>query len=336
MGTSHRIAGLSFVLTALSLSPALAQVVRTSKGAVEFFGLEKWSPQEIQKKLGYSSPDQMHYCAADLEKLGFADVSVIGTSEDGRRYTFITVVEPQRRSEVVYRTQPNGHVASPTSWQVIRKAVSAADFLSGGVLDYVRMTEGADKRQPWLADGVQQSWWDAARALDTDSDYRLALQVLNGESDRTVRATAAVVLMNFAGHDEAWRSLVRSVRDPDVTVRTTASQALNSLATYVPRKVDWQPVWEDIAHALRGTNLFALRFLLKELTATQIDPALSSLLLSNGGGRLVLSYLRAQEDHEARDLAHGFLVQLRGSDLGTDADPWESWIDGLSKAKAKK
>lgn len=327
---ARRLAWVLLIFIVPDTLPAQAQVVRTSKGAVEFFGLDKWTPQEIQSKLGYSSPDQMHYCAADLKKLGFADVSVIGASENGRHYSFITVVEPQRRSDVVYRAEPTGHVAPPPSWESLRKAVSTPDFLSGGVLDYARTIEGADKRQPWLADGEPQPWWNEVRALDTESQYRLALQVLKDETDPTVRAVGAIVLMNFASHDEAWRSLVGGLRDPNVTVRTTASQALNSLATYMPRKVDWRPVSKDIANVLRGTNVFALRFLLKELTTTQIDPALSSRLLGNGGGRLVLSYLRAQEDHEARDLAHRFLVQLRGADLGTDSEDWAAWINQLS------
>ena len=56
---------------------ALAQVVETSNGKVEFIGLEKWTPATIQEKLGYASPDKFHFCAADLkERLKFADASV--------------------------------------------------------------------------------------------------------------------------------------------------------------------------------------------------------------------------------------------------------------------
>src|SRR5215467_3650820 len=92
-----RTAALLITAMVAGTTSARGQVVHTSKGAVEFFGLERWTPEEIQKKLGYKSPDQMHYCAADLKKLGFADVSVVGSSENGRRLTFVTVIEPQRR-----------------------------------------------------------------------------------------------------------------------------------------------------------------------------------------------------------------------------------------------
>ena len=51
-----------------------SQVVETSKGKVEFIGLEQWTPQMIQAKLGYSSTEALHLCAADLRKiLGFPD-----------------------------------------------------------------------------------------------------------------------------------------------------------------------------------------------------------------------------------------------------------------------
>lgn len=326
----RRAVTLSLAAIVVATVPVPAQVVRTSKGAVEFFGLEKWTPEQIRQKLGYKSPDQMHYCAADLQKLGFADVSVVGSSENGRRLTFVTVVEPQRRDEVVYLAKPAGHIPGPPTWEPLRKALESPDFLGGGVLDYARTLDGADTTLPWISEGTEQLWWKRARVLNTDADFRQALEILSSDSDPANRSTAAVVLMNFANHDETWRSLVRGLRDPDARVNATCSQALNSLATYMPRVVDWRPVSEDIAHVLRGTNLFALRFLLKQLTATKIDPALSSYLLANGGGRLVLSYLRAQEDHDARYLAHRFLVQLRGRDLGTEPSPWEAWISGLA------
>lgn len=332
MRSLARTLALSVTAVFVSAVLTLAQVVHTSKGAVEFFGLEKWTPEEIQEKLGYKSPDQMHYCAADLQKLGFADASVVGSSENGRRLTFVTVVEPQRGAEVVYLPRPTGHIPRPQTWDALRKALQAPEFLGGGVLDYARSLDGADAAQPWIGEGTEQLWWKNARVLNTDADFRQALDALSRDSDSTIRSAAAVVLMNFANHDEAWRSLVRGLRDPDGRVNATCIQALNSLATYMPRMVDWLPVSADIAHVLRGTNLFALRFLLKQLTATKIDPALSSPLLANGGGRLVLSYLRAQEDHDARDLAHRFLVQLRGRDLGTAPGPWEAWIGGLVNA----
>lgn len=328
-----REAALSLLAIAVSAAPTLGQVVYTSKGAVEFFGLEKWTPDEIQKKLGYKSPDQMHYCAADLQKLGFADASVVGMSANGRRLTFVTVIEPQRKAEVVYRDRPTRHIPLPENWDALRKAIATPDFLGGGVLDYVRTLAGADTTQPWLAEGTPQSWWTNARVLNTDADFRKGVEVLSNEADSLSRSAAAVVLMNFANHDDAWRSLVRGLRDPDGKVNATCSQALNSMATCMPRKVDWLPARDDIEHVLRGTNLFSLRFLLKQLTATRIDPALSSSLLANGGGCLVLSYLRAQEDHDARNLAHNLLVQLRGRDLGTKSGPWEAWINGLANSE---
>jgi len=69
--------------------------------------------------------------------------------------------------------------------------------------------------------------------------------------------------MNFSSDDAAWRSLVSGLRDPD---DPTCLQALNPLATYVPRKVDWALSLSDLVHLLHGTDLFALQFVLKALT----------------------------------------------------------------------
>ena len=86
---------------ALAHVAALAQVVETSNGKVEFIGLEKWTPATIQEKLGYASPDKFHFCATDLkERLKFADTSVTVDRENAKRYTIIAVVEPDHAQRI--------------------------------------------------------------------------------------------------------------------------------------------------------------------------------------------------------------------------------------------
>ncbi len=306
----------------------LAQVVETSTGVIEFLGLEKWTPKMIQGRLGYTSADQLHYCAADLNKIGFPDAAVFGYSDHGRRYTVITVVEPQRAADVVYGPRPARHISIPEPWQALRKAVQDPKFLEGGVLDYARTLPGARTDQPPLADGTAQDWWPALHVQNGEADYKQAREVLSAADDPGERAVAAVVLMNFADHDGAWHSLVKGLRDPESLVNATCLQGLNSLATYLPRKVGWASVQSDMVRILRGTNLFAFPFLLKVLTVTKIEPTLARPLLGHGGGRIVLAYLRAvhQDEH---NIAHGFLVQLHGSDLGNESSPWETWVASL-------
>jgi hypothetical protein len=315
-------------LASLARPALLAQVVRTSAGSVEFLGLEKWTPAQIQQRLGYTSADQLHYCAADLKKLGFPEVAVVGYAEHGHRNAVVTVVEPQHAAEVVYKSRPSQHLSLPAEWGDIKAIPKEPGFLEGGILDYGRTLPGALTDRPWLADGAPHAWWPTMRSHLSESDFHSALQILQQSDDPDSRAIAGIMLMNFASADAAWHSLVSGLRDPNSLVQAACLQALNSLATYHPRKVDWAPATSDLVKLLHGTDLFAFQFVLKALTVTKIDPALAGPLLRHGGARLVISHLRAEHD-EQRDLAHGFLVQMDGRDLGSDPAPWESWVARL-------
>jgi hypothetical protein len=323
--------GVSLVLVGLLvISPlaARAQVVRTSLGSVEFLGLEKWTPAQIQERLGYTSPDQLHYCAADLKKLGFPEASVFGYSEHGRRITVVTVIEPQRAAELIYKARPSAHIPLATQWQKLTNIAKNPTFLEGGILDYSRNLAGALADRPWLSDGAPQGWWPLVHNFDKQTDFRQAERILGLADDPNARAVAAVVLMNFSSEDPAWRSLVSGLRDPDNLVQSTCLQALNSLATYHPRKVNWAPSVADLVDLLRGTDLFAFQFVLKTLTVTKIDPSLAVPLLSHGSARLAIAYLRAQHA-EQRNLARSFLVAIAGRDLGSDPRSWEIWAEHL-------
>jgi hypothetical protein len=318
-----------FAALASLMSPtAAAQVVRTSAGSVEFLGLEKWTPAQIEQRLSYTSSDRLHYCAADLKKLGFPEVAVVGYSEQGHRNAVVTVVEPQREAEVSYKSRPSRHFALPTDWENLKKVTKQPGFLEGGILDYSRNLPGALADRPWLADGTLQAWWPILRGYRRQSDFKLAQQVLDQADDAEARSVASIMLMNFASEDAAWRILVSGLRDPDDLVQSTCLQALNSLATYHPRTIDWAPAISDLVSLLHGTDLFAFQFLLKALTVTKIDPVLAGPLLRRGGARLVIAYLRAEHE-EQRYLARRFLVQIHGRDLGSDLPSWENWVARL-------
>jgi hypothetical protein len=315
-------------LVSLASLAASAQVVRTSAGSVEFLGLEKWTPAEIQQRLGYASPDQLHYCAADLKKLGFPEVAVFGYAEHGHRNYVVTVVEPDRAADVVYKPQPSQHVSLSADWKNLKMLAKEPGFLQGGILDYGRTLPGTHADSPWLADGTPQTWWPKLRGFRKENDFKQAQQILERADDPEARAVASIVLMNFASEDAAWRSLVSGLRDPNNLVQSTCLQALNSLATYHPRKVDWAPAIPDLVDLLHGTDLFAFQFVLKTLTVTKIDTAFAGPLLGRGGARLVVAYLRAKHDDQ-HDLARAFLVGLAGRDLGSEPASWEAWIERL-------
>lgn len=319
---------LLFCLICLADFTLHAQVVGTSKGSVEFIGLERWTPALIQQRLGYSSPDQLHYCAIDLKKLGFPEAAVVGYSENGHRVTVVTVVRPQHAAEVIYKARPSQHFSLSAKWEKLTKITKEPAFLEGGILDYSRILVGAFADRPWLSDGAPQDWWPSVKSFNNESDFRRAQQILEKGDDPAARAVAALVLMNFASEDGSWRSLVSGLRDSDELVQGVCLQALNSLATFHPRKVDWAPATSDLVDVLHGTDLFAFQFVLKTLTVTKIEPSLAGRLLGHGGARLVIAYLRAKHD-EQRELAHGFLVAMAGRDLGSDPASWQSWVAGL-------
>ena len=331
----HQRATLALLFVFLLGAPPSAKpsaVVKTSKGTVEFIGLEKWTPESIEEKLGYKSTDQLHYCAVDLKKIGFPEAAVIGYMNHGRRYSVVTVIEPEYAKDVAFLAAPRQKMSAPPTWNQILSAVQRPDFLDGGVLDYARTLPGAKRDLPPLSDGTPQTWWSALRKLSTSLDYKLARRMLQGDADPSARAAAALVLMNFSQQDETWRDLVRGLRDQDDKVNSTCLQALNSLATFLPRKIDWAPAVTDIVALMRGTNLFALEFVLKTLTATHLNQDLAAPLLSNGNARLVLDYLNAQHPEE-NQLARRFLTQLHGSDLGDSSPPWRHWIASIEQAR---
>jgi hypothetical protein len=295
---------------------------------VEFLGLEKWTPKQIQERLGYTSPEKLHYCAIDLKRLGFPEASVVGYSDHGRRNTIVTVVEPEHAGEIIYRPQRSAHIALPVEWNDLGKIAEGQDFLEGGILDYGRGLPGALADRPWLSDGTPQPWWPAIRPFHKRADMYSAQQILAQSGDARARALSAIVLMNFSSEDAAWRALVSGLRDPNSLVSATCLQALNSLTTYLPRNVDWRPSIPDLVPLLHGTDLFGFPFVLKALAETHAAPALAGPLLEHGGARLVIAYLGA--DHkEQRDLARKFLTDLAGRDLGSSPTAWEDWIAHL-------
>ena len=305
-----------------------AQVIETSKGKIEFIGLEKWTPQLIQEKLGYNSPDQLHFCATALKKsLGFPDVSVFTYFEGNARYKVITVVEPQYRDRVKFKSPPTGSVSVPLSWAELI-TTAEKDYgqeVAYGLLDY-------GKRQQKSAEAEKQkeapAWWPLLEQRRTPDDYKLALRVLSEDRVSAKRIVAAAVLLNFPKEDGAWQALMEGLRDPEDMVIASCMHALKLLADYSPRPVNWAPVAESIRHILNGTSLFGLPFAIDALLKTGASTELAKPVLRDAGGRMLLSFLQAEHQTE-KERSHQLLVKLSGQDFGYDALRWSAWIKNL-------
>jgi len=306
----------------------LAQVIETSKGKIEFIGLEKWTPQLIQEKLGYDSPDQLHFCATALkQKLGFPDVSVFTHFEGNSRYKVITVVEPQYSNRVRFKSRPAGSVSVPSSWEEL---ITVAEKDYGQEVAYGLL--GYGKRQQKSTDVDKQkdapAWWQLLDQRRTQDDYKLALRVLPEDRASAKRIVAAAVLMNFPQKDGAWQALMDGLRDPEDMVIASCMHALKSLADYSPRPVNWVPVADSIRHILNGTSLFGLPFAIDALLKTDASTNLAKPLLKDEGGRILLSFLRAERKAE-KERSRQLLVRLSGKDFGYDISRWSEWIKNV-------
>ena len=322
----HLILVLLFLV--ITCSQAVAQIVETSKGKVEFIGLEKWTMSMIREKLGYQSTDNFHFCAADLKsKLGFADASVTLDSENGKMYTIITVVEPERAAQINYKPKPTGSVATPDSWSSLTKLVEERGVLNE-ILDYGSTFKNSIKTEKPLLKDANTTWWKLLQERQSEEDFQIALKVLSEDKEFKNRATAALVLTNFHEREAAWQALMDGVRDKDARVNSASLQSLITLTKYVPRRINWSPVAASIRHILNGTNLFALLHTMKTLLKTNASRKLAKDLLKNGGGRMLLVYLRA-ENKERKALSRELLARLSGKNLGFDEAGWSKWIDTL-------
>lgn len=135
-------------------------------------------------------------------------------------------------------------------------------------------------------------------------------------------------MTNFADRNSAWLALMGGVRDQNQFVSVACFQALQTLTTYVPRKVDWAKAAPSIHHILSGTNLFYFRGTLKTLTKTKVATKLAPSLLRSGGTKFIFAYLKANHKNE-KEVAHQFLTQLSGKDFGYDDEKWKAWVDSL-------
>ncbi len=163
---------LLIVAIGLFFSEAVGQVVETSSGKVEFIGLKKWTPKAIQEKLGYSSSDQLHYCAAELKKIGFPESSVMAYREDGKRYTVITVVEPQRVGQIQYRPKPLSSLRTPDEWRDLIQLVEEKKHLNG-LLNYgSTLKQGVSTINPEIP---AEPWCKLLQQRRSNKDYLVCI-----------------------------------------------------------------------------------------------------------------------------------------------------------------
>ena len=332
---------LAAALAGVSLLPLLAgaaraEVIETPEGTVEVLGLQSWTVEKIQRALAERFPGTSPgLSAAALGELGFPSVGVQSeTRPDGRSYTVVTVVEPEQADRVRRKPAFPSSRVPLAAWQsLVDVASKQPGSLQAVASFYPAVGPGVAIPAAALEGGAADPMtvrrlWKMVESRRSEADRDLALWALANDPNVWNRATAAVLLANFADRDLTWWTLLDAQRDPAGIVSTVASQVLQGISRRTPKKVDWEPAFGSVRALLGGTNLAALDPTLDVLVATGLPADLAPGLLRGGGADLVLARVGARHE-PTRKSAHGFLKYLSGKDLGTDVTAWQTWLAGL-------
>ena len=327
---------LAFTFPAL----AAAQVVETPDGrVVEFVGLEQWTVERIQQEMATRAPGQsLGTCTGVLKGLlGFPEAQALQMEVGGKHYSVVTVIEPQHADRVRKKPAFLGSRGDVPEW---REALDILDRQISSFMDGVsrypfhRMgVAGAVTMLPPPSPEEYAAMERLWRFLDqhrSAADHELALWTLDNDGNHRNRVVAAAILSSFGQSDLAWWTLADALRDPHAWVAATANHVISGLGKGAQRRVDWRPALPSLRALLQGTYVSGFKPLLRALVDSGISPDLAGELLADGGGDLLLAYLRAQNEI-ARQPAHAFLVHLSGKDLGADPGAWKAWMDGLAK-----
>ena len=305
-------------------------------GTVEVLGLRRWTLAMLQDSLAKYAPGdslQSHACAAVLRyKLGFADAAsttfILREGEPSR--VVVSVREPQDSARVRYRVMPFDTVNARAAWRLVTDAIArhpAAFWPAEREYLAPRLHVNAARFESPKDSIAGTAIITYLRARTADRDRREALNVLAHAPNIFDRATAALILANFGARDDTWRALSEALRESDGIVKGVAADVLQSLSERSPHSVRWGAAARGIHAMLDGTSLFELSQLIAVLTRTGVGPADARPFL-RGGGEMLLAYL-GSANPMLSGTSHRLLVQLRGTDLGTDVGPWRAWIEAL-------
>jgi hypothetical protein len=304
-----------FALAAILAAPLSAQVVDTAQGRIEFLGLGRCTPEQLDAAV--TERCKAHYCAADLKnKLGFAEAAVfILGGKEGDVRKLVVVVEPAER---VQKKVLPAAVPLPAAWAAVVEADPMAfDLALRGYPQLLAEGEATARAElaklDWAADSLPRvgEVWTFLQVHAAPEHLPGALWHLDHHGDFAARQLAAAVLLNFHDRDVAWWALADGLRDPEDRVNGACQTALRGLGERCRRQVDWTPATPALAAVLAGTQCFAVPDLCRVLVATEVQPGLAPALLGPGRGELVLAYAGSQAEF-ARERARELLCHLAG------------------------
>lgn len=333
----------------------IARIQLDTNRVIEVIGLRRWTVDMIQDSLRKYAPDQSldsaNIARTLLHKLHFAD-AVVATSvqvfdENETTQIAVGVREPQDSARVHYAPQSLDTIPRVAEWKAIAARLSGADnthrlsvvagrHLEGPLRDVVDSSvpvHPITNRLGYAFESPEDSV--AARSVleeiakrTTKRDFATAIETIEHSTSLPDRIVAVLILANFPARDSAWRALVKAaVGQQQAQDASIAAQALVGLSERFPRTVDWTPIATTIHDVLDGTGLMALPAIATAVAHTGASSRDAKTYLA-GGGEMLTAYLESANP-DLSEPAHKLLVALRGSDLGTDPEPWRAWIRTL-------
>jgi hypothetical protein len=332
-----------------------ARIQLDTNRAVEVLGLRWWSLDMLQDSLAKYAPgealDSANIATVLRDRLHFADAAVhrseqVFDENETAQFT-IAVREPRDSARVHYASQTLDTIPRVPEWKPLTSRLTGAanshllEVVAGSHLEGpARTTVDSSSREHPVTTQVGYAFEspedsvvarpliDVIEKRVRPRDFTTAIQTIDGSTSLPDRIVAVLILANFPKRDEAWRALLKAaVGQRQGEDAALAARALDAMGERFPHVVDWTPMAATIHDVLDGTALAALPAVAGALANTGASPRDAAAWLARGGEMLVAYSESANSD--LSEPAHRLLVALRGSDLGSDLEPWRAWIRGL-------
>jgi len=217
-------------------------------GVIDFYGLNKVSPDRIRKALGFHEGDPFPSSKANVEEQldelpGVVESHLEAVCCDGSKIVLYVGIEERGAAHFDLREAPEGEaVLEPEIVALFRRFLDAfADAARRGSTAE-DLTRGHSLLADPLVREIQQQFPDVA-----EKHLGELRNVLRNSSDDEQRAMAAYIIGYAPKKDQVAGDLQFALRDADPAVRANATRALVALAVYARLHEDsgikLEPTW---------------------------------------------------------------------------------------------
>jgi hypothetical protein len=308
---------------------------------VEVFGSRKVSQEKLVELMGLPPPGTRIDKAKDnlvpqliagkkrlLEAYNFpyCKVSVVEYPPTHTMRVAVDVVDPGDEWRMRLNPEPQGEVADPegliTAWQDYQKLYwklqkqGAIPEYGVGTCRALVCHGGFD--HPELASLEQRFIEGVPRHFDA------LVRVLREDKDGGKRYTVMLMLPYLDSREELVKTILPSVRDPDVGVRNEVLRLLGAIQegqkrVIIPLETILEALWFPVVNDRNKAGWALVRIVETEGTVHR------QLILDKAGEVLVaMAGMQQKIDHEP---ARKVLAILAGQDFGDDVAAWRRWLE---------